>query len=242
MTVKSGLSESEKAVYKLMGNWDYTLLKERPEALIFEKWYYLTGVNLVKDQMDSLLLTQFVGQKMFFENFMENMLISPDGAWADDINTKGVTETFREIIGISFQQTVKELISEFGSDPAGWKWGNSHTFTLAHPLSKIRILDRVFHLNRGPFPVGGSSHTVGPYENPLNKNSAVNHGASERHIFDTGNWDRSLTVIPTGTSGIPASKHYCDQTELYMNNKYHSDYVTRAKVEGAMQYRMKFTR
>jgi len=242
LTEKNGLSESEKSVYELMKKWDYTMLKERPEALIFEKWYYLTGVNLVKDQLDSLLLTQFVGQKTFFENFMENMLIAPGEAWADDIKTKGVTETLGDIIGLSFQQTVKELTSEFGGEPAGWKWRNCHTITLSHPLSKVKILDRIFNLNRGPFPVGGSFHTVGPYEYPLNKYSEVNHGASERHIFDTGNWDRSLTVIPTGTSGIPASKHYCDQTKSYVTNKYHSDYITRTKVEGAMQYRMKFTR
>ena len=242
LTAKGELSVPEKAVYELMKNWDFTMSKDGPQALVFEKWYYLTGLNLVKDQMDSLLFTQFVGQKSFFQNFMENMLIAPKNGWADIIATKDMTETFGDIIGSSFQQTVKELSSEFGGEPSGWKWGNSHTFTLAHPLSKVKILDRIFKLNRGPFPVGGSFHTVGPYENPLNKNSEVNHGASERHIFDTGNWDRSLTVIPTGTSGIPASEHYCDQTEAYVTNKYHSDYVTRAKVEGANKYRMKFTR
>ena len=242
MTAKSGLSDSEKTVYKLMKNWDYTMSKERPEPLIFEKWYYLTGVNLVKDQMDSLLFTQFVVQKSFFENFMENMRIAPNQTWADDISTKGVNETFGDIIALSFQQAVKELTSKFGGQPSEWKWGNSHTITLAHPLSKVKILDRIFNLNRGPFAVGGSFHTVSPYAYPLNKYSEVNHGASERHIFDTGNWDRSLTVIPTGTSGIPASEHYCDQTNAYVTNKYHSDYITREKVEGAMMYRMKFTR
>jgi penicillin G amidase len=57
-----------------------------------------------------------------------------------------------------------------------------------------------------------------------------------------GDWDRSQTVIPTGTSGIPASRHYCDQTESYVANRYHTDYVTRGRVEGAMLYRMKFYR
>jgi len=170
------------------------------------------------------------------------MLIAPGGGWADNINTKDATETFGDIIGSSFQQTVKELTLKFGGEPAGWKWGDVHTFTLAHPMSKVKILDRVFHLNRGPFRVGGSFHTVSPYENPLNNYSAVSHGASERHIFDTGNWDRSLTVIPTGTSGIPASIHYCDQTESYMTNRYHTDYVTRTKVEGASRYKMKFSK
>ncbi|TSA38432.1 MAG: penicillin acylase family protein [Porphyromonadaceae bacterium] len=242
LVVKTGLSETEKQVYELMRNWDCTLLKERPEGLIFEKWYYLTGINLVKDQMDSLLLTEFIGEKTFFENFLENMLVKPNDTWADDITTKEVTETFGNIIGLSFQQAVKELALEYGTKPDAWKWGDAHTITLAHPMSSVKILNKIFRLNRGPYPVGGSFHTVGPYESPLNKNSGVNHGASERHIFDTGNWDHSLTVILTGTSGIPASKHYCDQTESYVANKYHTDYVTRAKVEGAKLYRMKFTR
>lgn len=129
----SGYSESEKVALNLMKNWDYTMLKERPEGLIFEKWYYLTCVNVVKDQMDSLLLTQFVGEKTFFENFMENMLVTPSASWSDDINTKGVAETFGDIIEQSFQQTVKELTAEVGGAPSGWKWGNLHTITLAHP-------------------------------------------------------------------------------------------------------------
>lgn len=237
-----GLSETEKEVYELMRKWDYTLQKERPEGLIFEKWYYLTGINVVKDQLDSVMLEEFTGEKTFFQNFLENMLVTPNAVWADDITTRGVTESFGDVIGLSFKQTLKDLASEFGSNPQEWKWGSAHTITLAHPMSSVKILDRVFRLNRGPYPVGGSFHTVGPYSHPLNKFSGVNHGASERHIFDTGNWDRSLTIIPTGTSGIPASRHYCDQTEAYVSNLYHPDYVTREKVEGAGRYRMQFLR
>jgi penicillin amidase len=241
LTVKTGLSPVEKEVYNLMKKWNYTLLKERPEALIFEKWYYLTGFNLVSDQMDSLLLKEFIAEKSFFENFMENMLVAPSAAWADDISTRDVTETFGDIIGQSFQETIRELCAEFGNKPSEWKWGSAHSITLAHPMSGVKILNKVFKLNRGPYPVGGSFHTVGPYTNPLNNFSGVNHGASERHIFDVGDWDRSLTVIPTGESGIPSSRHYCDQTENYVTNRYHTDYVTRAKVEGKALYRMKFT-
>ena len=48
LSVKPGLSETEKAVYELMGKWDYSMKVERPEALIFEKWYYLTGLILYR--------------------------------------------------------------------------------------------------------------------------------------------------------------------------------------------------
>jgi penicillin amidase len=240
LALDNGLSPIEKDVYDRMRSWDFVMDKDRCEPLVFETWYYLTGVNLVKDQLDSTLLADFTNEKTFFENFMENMLRQPSVLWADDITTPDKKETFDDMIGISFRQAVARLSSAFGTVPADWKWGDDHTLTLAHPLSKVRILDRVFHLNRGPFAVGGSDHTVSPYDGTAVDSKETNHGASERHIFNTADWDRSLTVIPTGTSGIPASRHYCDQTPLYLNHRYHTDYVTREKVEGQKRYEMHF--
>ena len=48
----------------------------------------------------------------------------------------------------------------------------------------------------------------------------VNHGASERHIFNTANWDESFTVIPTGASGIPASEFYLSQTKHILKGSF----------------------
>jgi penicillin amidase len=242
MAVNPGWTTSEKVVYDMMKNWDFNMRKDRPEAMVFEKWYYLTGVNLVKDQMDSTMLVKFTSAKSFFENFMEHMLLAPNGPWTDNVKSAGVKENFGDIIGLSFRQAVSELTSTSGNDPSAWKWGDSHQFTLHHPLSSVKILEKIFHLDRGPYEVGGSGHTVSPYSNPLNKYAAVNHGSSERHIFDASDWDHSLTVIPTGESGIPASKHYCDQTLMYLNNGYHTDFVTRTKVEGKALYKMRFTK
>lgn len=60
-----------------------------------------------------------------------------------------------------------------------------------------------------------------------------------RHIFDLSNWDNSITVIPTGTSGIQASNFYLDQTELYINKKYHADPFSKTEVEKAAKFKMK---
>ena len=106
----------------------------------------------------------------------------------------------------------------YGEHPEVWEWGELHKVALMHPLGSVAIVDKLFKVNEGPFPIGGSSHTVCPYSYPQGVSFIANHGASERHIFNTADWDRSLTVIPTGTSGIPASPHYLDQTELYVNN------------------------
>jgi len=102
------------------------------------------------------------------------------------------------------------------------------------------MLEKAFDLNKGPFGMPGSYHTVCPYSYGYNNLYKVNHGASHRHILNTGNWDASETVIPTGASGIPASKFYLNQTEMYINNRYHADPFSKAEVERNAKYRMKF--
>jgi penicillin amidase len=162
--------------------------------------------------------------------------------WTDDVNTPGNTESLPDILLKSFKETVDSLTKLCGPEIALWKWGNQHQLTLAHPLSKVAILDRLLKLNRGPFPVGGSFHTVSPYSYPDGMTLLCNHGSSHRHIFDLSNWDYSLTVIPTGISGIPSSPNYCDQTPLYMNGQYHTDPFTRQAVESNAVYRMKMVK
>ncbi len=68
----------------------------------------------------------------------------------------------------------------------------------------------------------------------------VDNGASQRHIYLTDNWDKSLSIIPTGTSGVPASDYYCNQTELYVKGKYHSDMFSKNMVMKHTKYTMKF--
>ena len=121
-----------------------------------------------------------------------------------------------------------------------WEWGKLHSVALMHPMGGVSIVEKLFRVNRGPYPIGGSSHTVCPYSYPKGSSFVANHGASERHIFHTADWDRSLTVIPTGTSGVPASPHYLDQTPLYINNLFHRDHFSREAVEANYLYKAVF--
>jgi len=159
--------------------------------------------------------------------------------WFDNIKTEK-KETFDDILLESFKGTVTNLTEKLGKNPADWQWQKVHTLTLKHSMGKVKLLDRLFGMNTKTFGMPGGSHTVCPYAYSFNELYVADHGASQRHVFDIADWDRSETVIPTGTSGIPGSPHYCDQTELYINNKYHSDYFTEEKVEKDAVARMKF--
>ena len=184
------------------------------------------------------MFRSLMGERILIDNLMINILDSDQHEWADDRSTPE-REDWNDIVLRAFNETIAELNESLGIETENWHWGNIHTITISHPLGVVGILDKAFFLNRGPYGVPGSYHTVTPYSYSFNNLYNVNHGATHRHIYDLSGWDASKTVIPTGTSGIPASEHYLDQTELYLGSRYHSDPFSRDVVQGKIRYRMK---
>jgi len=227
-------------ILSMLKNWNYELSAGSVEATLFEFLYYHVFENLASDELGQELFDEIAGKKVMVKNFMENFIKGTDSEWCDDISTENITETFSDIMHASLLEAVTAIQEKLGDDPADWKWGEIHSFTIKHPISSAKLIEKIFKLDRGPYPVGGSHHTVSPYSYSYMDPGSVNHGSSHRHIYDLSDWNNSLTIIPTGTSGIPASRHYCDQIELYIKNQYHTDYVSKDKVVGNAKYLMKF--
>ena len=233
------LSELQQHCLHLIESWDGTMSKTSPEAAIFETFYNRLRQNLFGDELGTALFSDLNKVTSITRPAVYRILERNESVWADDITT-AEKESLADIYVRSFQEAVDDLQHRFGDSPSQWEWGNLHQITLMHPMSSARILDRVFSLNRGPYPVGGSFHTVSPYSYDSNDPSKINHGASHRHIFTFDNWDESLTIIPTGNSGMPASKHYCDQTKMYIEGDYHKDLFSREAVASNGVYHMNF--
>lgn len=231
------LSETESQALDYLREWDFDLSRESIAATIFEYLYYYTCKELVEDELGEDLFKEFAGKKIMIKNFMENILADTKSSWCDNIHTEDIEETFKQIVLRAFKESLAMISTEMGPSIEKWEWGKIHQFTIKHPLASAKIIDKLFELSRGPFPVGGSHHTVSPYSYNFMDPASVYHGSSHRHIYDLSNWDNSLTIIPTGNSGIPTSPHYCDQSEMYINNEYHTDYVSRSKIEKAARYR-----
>ena len=221
------LNDPEKTGLTVLSGWDGIMEQNSPAPLIFERMYKAMVSNFIRDELGEELYGEYGNNSSLSRGFMENIWTNKELKFCDDINTPDQKEDFSDIVAKSYKEVIADLTTEMGDDPEKWQWGDVHQLTLEHPLAKVKILDKVFGFNRGPYRVGGSFHTVNPF---TPENNAV-HAASQRHVFSTVDWDASITVIPTGESGIPASKFYCDQTELYLKNRYHSDPFSRDEVE-----------
>ncbi len=233
-------SELEEKVFALLKNWDCSYDKENIAATIFETYYEILIKNIFSDELENEFSNKFLKAYKIWRIALDRIADSKKSEWLDDINTADKTESFDDIAKASYKEAVSYLQQKIGDDIESWKWGNIHQITFKHPLAKVKIINKIFRLNRGPYRVGGSFHTVSPFSYPLGNPSEVNHGASHRHIYTLYNWDNSLTIIPTGNSGIPSSDHYCDQTEMYINGEYHEDYFSEDLVKKNILYKMSF--
>lgn len=227
------LSDLEQAALGILTAWDGEMRQDAAAPAIFEEVYVTCARHLLADEMGRDLVDAFLSSSYPVRHAMHNIWMKTDSAWADNIHTPDVKETLSDIVFQGFGGAVAALAEKLGKDPEKWQWGSIHTLTLSHPLGSVAILDTLFDLNRGPYPAPGSFHTVSPYAYKVNAPFDVKHGASQRHVYDLSDWDNSRVIIPTGSSGIPASRFYCSQAKMYMNGAYRQDLFTLERISAA---------
>ncbi len=221
LDAQQGFSANEAKALDMLKTWDGVLEANSGAAAVFEKFFVKFYRNLLHDELGEDLFNDLLGNRSTVLNILQHVWSDRRSSWIDDVNS-AERETFDYLVANSFRQTVEWLEQNMNKNAGKWRWGKIHKIAINHPMGKVKILDRVFNLNRGPFEVGGSWHTVSPLAYSYRKPFEVVHGASQRHIFQPGNWVENYVVVPTGVSGIPASKYYLDQTQKFLNNQYHT--------------------
>lgn len=233
----ASLDKREKTAYGIVASWDGVNSSKGPAPYIFEAFYRNFFENSVKDDVDSVLYEEILHRSGFVRNFMVNTWHDPESPWLDNASTDTV-ETLNDVIRLSFKETVAEISDEQGRKPESWNWGKVHTLTLEHALGSVAVLDKVFHFNRGPIELGSNNMAACPYVYRYYAPYVVKHGPSHRHIYTCGDWDNSRTIVPTGTSGIPASDYYCDQSEMFFSGDYRRDVVSKRRVQEEAKFHL----
>jgi penicillin amidase len=231
---------NRNSVFQSLKSWDYNFTPESAEASLFEVFNLEMIKAIFRDELGEDLYNEFLNDDKFAQYGLDKLVSGEKYGWCDNITTPDVTEDFADIIEVSFISAFKDLDSLLGPDPMNWKWGRLHQVSFNHPLASVNILKKIFKLEKGPYAVGGTNSTVCASYYEFRNPFVTTWGASERHIFDCSDWDKSLTVIPTGESGIPASDFYCNQTDMYINKEYHADPFTRESVEKHAKYHAVF--
>jgi len=212
-----------KRAYEFLKVWDGVEDVDSEAALIFHATMRNLVLNLYGDELALLgqnYLEAYTGLKYLVHRKIREIFKTGESSWIDNITTPNHVETLNEIISKSVADAIIELEESFGINISNWKWGDAHSLTHPHMLSKVKILDKLFNLNVGPYRSGGSDKTPNAGGYSFNKPYHQTAGASMRRIVDFSKMNETQFILPTGQSGIPSSPHYRDQAEMYHSGKY----------------------
>jgi penicillin amidase len=186
--------DRQRDVLKQLADWDGALDADSHPAAIFQTWITalmrrLVGARLADDV--------FAAYRGFRETFMTQVLPGLLMHGTDRLDPQAMLDTLDEAL----------------DETDGRTWGELHTLVLAHPLARIPGLDATFTAAATPFAGDDQTIAQGGFDPLLGYRPAVT--PSIRAVFDLGDPSRSLSVLPAGISGNPASPHWADQHALY---------------------------
>jgi penicillin G amidase len=113
-------------------------------------------------------------------------------------------EDYTALLKACDTEAVATFAKSYGADRSQWTFGKINPARFQHPLAAAPLIGGQFATPSTPTPGIGTTPNVGS-------------GVSMRLIASPGNWDATRLIIPLGQSGNPASPHYKDQFETWLN-------------------------
>ncbi len=197
-------SNEEKELYQKLQDWNRRMEDNSTVASFFSIFLEKIVEETFKDEWNAAQLDIRYPQHVTLEYLA---LTNESSIWFDDVRTPAVHETLKDIINRSWQRSINELLSRFGTIKVSY--GELHQITVPHITEAEEL--RPFWSNT--YKTSGHKFTINALDPP-------SFGPSERVIYDLKDWKNSRVVLPGGNSGNPYSDHYMDQLDAYMNEEY----------------------
>jgi penicillin amidase len=201
------------AVRRLLA-WDLRLSTDSVAASIWCAFWEAWCRDLARERFDGALVplvSPLIG------NVARRTLEGEDVGW---VPAGEVAERVRK----AFAAALERLPREAGPRMAGWRWGRLHTVDWRHPLFD--------DLATGPLPTSGGStvraagYGVGSFK--------VVSGSTYRFVADFASpTARSTTNL--GQSAHPTSRHFRDQTRLWLEDRYKPLWMERSDVAANLE-------
>lgn len=169
-----------------------------------------------------------------------DLLDDPTNSYWDDKTTFGVVENRDQILTNALINARRDLTVDLGKETSDWSWGALHQLDLGSTGVTAEVLPSVLDrfLVPAPVAVGGGSASVNTTAWDASSDSfAVTTGPSMRMVVDLGKLDESAWVTVAGVSGHPASEHFADQLDAWVDGETFRWTFTKTAVQAAGETR-----
>jgi len=215
----NSLSTNEKKAFEILKNWKGSNELNDVAPTIYNKLIYMYLKNTYKDELGADNFKLFLSTHIM-KQVIASQIANENSVWWDDISTSKMRETKNQILAKSYKESIAALELQLGTAVDSWTWNRVHTVEHPHPLGKVALLRNFF--NVGPFEISGSNEVINNQMFTYTETGEykVIGGPSTRRIIDFSDIENSWSILPTGQSGNPLSKHYSDQAKMYTAGKF----------------------
>ncbi len=213
------MNAQEKEAITILKNWKGSNDLKDIAPTIYNKWIYFYLKNTFQDEMGETSFKQFLKTHIMKQSIAFQTK-NQESVWWDNLATKNKKETRSEIVTQSLKEAILSLNKQLGKDVNSWTWNKVHKVEYKHPLGSVAALRPFF--NVGIFDIAGTNEVINNtmFEFSDANEYVVKAGPSTRRIVDFSDVENSWSILPTGQSGNPMSKHYNDQAEMYATGKF----------------------
>jgi len=199
---------------RLLNGWDGSVSADSRAAALFETWWR---------RMPNAVFADELGEEWDAGRVLLDEALT-SGIAIDDTRTPRV-ETKNEISARAMREAIPLA--------AGRTWGEACTLLIQHPLARVKILDWLLHLNRGPLPGNGDPGSLRANFYSAHdgaKTFRAHVGPSMRFVLDWSDPDSFSLTGALGQSGNPFSDHYDDFLEMAQQGRSWTVPFTKEKV------------
>lgn len=196
----SKMDKTQLKVFHIAKNWDKHYAANSIGASFFDDWWYVFYNMVWQDKFD------IKGINLNYPSYdrTEKLLLTePNSIWFD-LKRTPAKETCADILSMSFNKAVNEMVHNNGQPGEKWQWGHVKETYINH-------LANLPGFGTGDFVAGGRGGVI----NALR----WNNGPSWRMVVQLGPQVKGYGVFPGGESGNPGSYYYKDMFETWKDGK-----------------------